>query len=61
MCRQLTTTDANGTQETVKANDLFYWLPGHNVKANEDVEIVLFGPQQEHRHVINHMIDKVKS
>ena len=29
---QLTTTDAGGAQETVNANDLFYWPPGHNVK-----------------------------
>ena len=61
LCGQLTTTYANGTQETVKANDLFYWPPGHNVKVNEDAEIVMFSPQQQHSHVINHMIEKVKS
>ena len=58
---QLTTTDANGTQETVNANDLFYWPPGHNVKVNADAEIIMFSPQREHSHVINHMIEKVKS
>jgi hypothetical protein len=58
---QLTTTDANGTQETVNANDLFYWPPGHNVKVDADSEIVMFSPQLEHSHVINHMIEKVKS
>lgn len=57
---QLTTTDAKGTQETVKANDLFHWPPGHNVKVEEDAEIVMFSPQREHSHVINHMIQKVK-
>jgi hypothetical protein len=61
LCGRLTTTDASGTQETVKANDLFYWPPGHNVKVNEDAEIVMFSPQQQHSHVINHMIEKVKS
>lgn len=61
LCRQLTTTDANGTQETVKANALFYWPPGHNVKVNEDAEIVMFSPQQQHSQVINHMIEKVKN
>lgn len=61
LCGQLTTTDANGTQEAVKANDLFYWPPGHNVKVNEDAEIVMFSPQQQHSHVINYMIEKVKS
>ncbi|MFC1505330.1 cupin domain-containing protein [Thermodesulfobacteriota bacterium] len=58
---QLTTTDANGTQETVSANDLFYWPPGHNVKVDVDADIVMFSPQHEHSHVINHMIEKTKS
>ena len=57
---QLTTTDAGGIEESVNANELFYWPSGHNVKVNEDAEIVMFSPQQEHTHVINHMIEKVK-
>jgi len=56
----LTTTDANGKQETVNANDLFYCPPGHNVKVNVDAEVVMFSPQHEHSHVINHMIKKVR-
>ena len=57
---RITTTDANGARETVSANDLFYWPPGHNVKVDEDAEIVMFSPQREHCHVIDHMIAKVK-
>ena len=57
---QITTTDAKGARETVNANDLFYWPPGHNVKVDADAEIVMFSPQREHSHVINHMIEKVK-
>lgn len=57
---QLTTTDAEGIEESVNAKELFYWPSGHNVKVNEDAEIVMFSPQQEHTHVINHMIEKVK-
>jgi len=57
---QITTTDANGERETVKVNDLFYWPPGHNVKVDADAEIIMFSPQREHSHVINHMIEKVK-
>lgn len=56
---ELTTTDASGNQETVSANDLFYWPPGHNVKVTADAEIVMFSPQNQHSHVISHMIDKV--
>jgi hypothetical protein len=57
---QLTTTDGTGKQETVSANDLFYWPPGHNVKVDADAEIVMFSPQHEHSHVINHMIKKTQ-
>ena len=58
---RITTTDANGTRETVNANDLFYWPPGHNVKVEEVAEIIMFSPQVEHTQVIDHMIEKVKS
>ena len=57
---QLTTTDADGIEESVNAKELFYWPSGHNVMVNEDAEIVMFSPQQEHTHVINHMIEMVK-
>jgi hypothetical protein len=57
---QLTTTDADGIEENVNAKELFYWPAGHNVKVNADAEIVMFSPQHEHTHVINHMIEKVK-
>jgi hypothetical protein len=57
---RLTTTDADGIEEIVNAKELFYWPSGHNVKVNSDAEIVMFSPQHEHTHVINHMIEKVK-
>jgi hypothetical protein len=58
---QVTTTDAAGIKEVVHANDLFYWPAGHNVFVNDDAEVVMFSPQQQHSHVINHMIDKTKA
>jgi len=58
---QITTTDAKGVRETVNANDLFYWPPGHNVKVEVDAEIIMFSPQHEHSLVIDHMIEKVKA
>lgn len=57
---EITTTDANGKQETVHANDLFYWPAGHNVRVTEDAELIMFSPQREHTHVIDHMREKVK-
>ncbi len=57
---RITTTDANGAQETVNENDLFHWPPGHNVEVESDAEIVMFSPQREHSRVINHMVEMVK-
>jgi hypothetical protein len=57
---EITTSDAKGNHETVRTGDLFYWPPGHNVKVDQDAEIVMFSPQHEHSHVINHMIEKTK-
>ncbi|MEJ2538961.1 MAG: cupin domain-containing protein [Gemmatimonadota bacterium] len=58
---RITTTDARGVEETVHANDLFYWPGGHNVRVDEDADIVMFSPQREHTLVIDHMIRKVGS
>ena len=58
---KITTTDAEGEQETVQANDLFYWPAGHNVRVDEDAEIVMFSPQREHTLVIDHMIRMVNA
>jgi hypothetical protein len=58
---RITTTNAMGVQETVNANDLFYWPPGHNVKVEADAEIIMFSPQREHSLVIDHMKEAVKS
>lgn len=57
---QITTTDSDGNRETVNPQDLFFWPAGHNVKVNEDAEIIMFSPQHEHTVVINHMIEKTR-
>jgi len=57
---QLIVTNASGMEETVNAKDLFYWPSGHNVKVIEDAEIIMFSPQEEHTHVIDHMKEMVK-
>jgi hypothetical protein len=57
---QITTTDAAGNRESVSANDLFYWPPGHNVRVDADAEIIMFSPQHEHTQVIDHMVEMTK-
>ncbi|MDS0474550.1 cupin domain-containing protein [Natrinema sp. 1APR25-10V2] len=55
----LTVGYTDGTEEVDSAGDLFYWPPGHAVRADEDSEIVMFSPQNEHTEVINHMLAKM--
>lgn len=38
---------------------LFYWPPGHSVRAEDDTDIVMFSPQAEHCAVIEHIRKKV--
>ena len=52
---QLTVTFSDGNEERPVGGDLFYWPPGHTVKAVKDAEIVLFSPQHEHVEVVDHL------
>jgi quercetin dioxygenase-like cupin family protein len=58
---RITTTDAEGREETVTAEDLFYWPPGHNVRVDEDADFIMFSPQHEHDVVIDHMREVAKA
>jgi hypothetical protein len=58
---RITTTDAEGGEETVNKDDLFYWPPGHNVKVESDAEFIMFSPQHEHDVVIDHMREVTKA
>lgn len=48
-------TYTDGSEELAKTGDLFYWPPGHTVRAEADSEIILFSPQHEHCAVVNHI------
>ncbi len=47
------------TSEHCAEGDLFYWPPGHSVRVLRDADIILFSPEQEHLHVLDHMIRKM--
>lgn len=55
---KLTITFSDGHVEVVSGNDLFYWPPGHTIKADQETEMVLFSPQREHSQVIDHILKK---
>ena len=56
---RLAVTYADGSMEAVRGGDLFYWPPGHTVRAEEDTEVVLFSPQHEHGRVMDHIQAKM--
>jgi len=58
---KLTVSFADGHDETVATSDLFYWPPGHTVRADADTEMILFSPEHEHTQVIDHILKKVQN
>lgn len=57
---EVVVTYTDGKVDTCKENDLFYWPPGHSVRVAQDAEVILFSPQQEHIHVMEHMLAKMR-
>lgn len=56
----LTISFSDGHQEAAVTSDIFYWPPGHTVRADTDTEMVLFSPQHEHSHVLDHILNKLQ-
>jgi hypothetical protein len=52
-------TYADGGDESCAGGDIFYWPPGHSVRVVDDAEVILFSPQTEHVHVMDHMLQKM--
>ena len=56
---KIVVTYGDGSTEEVNGGDLFYWPPGHTVKADLASEIILFSPQAEHCAVVDHIKGKL--
>lgn len=56
---RITAIYKDGEEETSVTGDLFYWPPGHSVRAEEDTDIVMFSPQEEHGRVMDHVLEKL--
>lgn len=57
---ELVVTYGDSTEEVIKGGDLFYWPPGHTVRASDESEIILFSPQAEHGQVLDHVLGKMQ-
>lgn len=58
---ELVTTFADGESERCVGGDVFYWPPGHTVRVEQDAELVLFSPQDDHGPVIEHIRRQVEA
>ncbi len=47
MSGELVVSYTDGRVETCKADDLFYWPPGHGIHVTKDSELVLFSPRTD--------------
>jgi hypothetical protein len=56
---EVTVDYTDGTTERCATGDLFYWPPGHSVRVDADTEMILFSPQVEHTHVLDHILAKM--
>jgi hypothetical protein len=52
---------ADGTEETVRAGEVYYWPPGHTVWVDEDYEAVEFSPSGEMGELIEHLKSKLET
>lgn len=57
---EVVVTYTNGKVDTCKGSDLFHWPAGHSVRVVKDAEVILFSPQREHAHVLDHMLSAMK-
>jgi hypothetical protein len=52
---------ADGSEETVRAGEVYYWPPGHTVRVDEDYEAIEFSPSGPMGEVIDHLQAKLSN
>jgi gentisate 1,2-dioxygenase len=52
-------TYLDGATERCATNDVFHWPAWHTVRVEDDAEIVLFSPQDDHGPVMDHIKSKM--
>jgi hypothetical protein len=56
---EVVVTYTDGSAERCTTGDCFYWPAGHSVRVEQDAEVILFSPHDEHLAVIDHMKAKL--
>ena len=50
---------ADGSEETVRAGQVYYWPPGHTVRVDEDYEALEFSPSRQMGELIDHLASRL--
>lgn len=56
---QVVVTYTDGGTESCSTGDVFHWPAGHSVRVEDDVELILFSPQDSHGAVMDHIASKL--
>lgn len=48
-------TYSDDSVEHSRTGDLFYWPAGHRIRFEEDTDLVMFSPQDDHGEVLQHV------
>ena len=48
-------TYTDGSTERCATGDVYFWPSGHTVRVEEDTEMILFSPQDDHGPVMDHI------
>ncbi len=56
---RLTISYADRTQEVTSARDSFCWPPGHTIRVEENADLILLSPRNEHTCVMEHVVSKM--
>jgi len=48
-------TYTDGSSERCSTGDVYFWPSGHTVRVEEDAEMILFSPQDDHGPVMDHI------
>jgi len=52
---------ADGSEEVVRAGEVYYWPPGHTVWVDEDYEAIEFSPSEQMGELIQHLNTKLST
>lgn len=54
-------TYADGSEEVVRAGEVYYWPPGHTVRVDEDYEALEFSPSGPMGAVVDHLKSQLET